>query len=222
MTLVIDVETVPLDDAMAAPYPVADRHPPGNYKADDAIAKWRAADEVAWKAARAKECSINPRLGRVLCVGMTERVAMADVPSDERDVLEVFWREALRHNGRVVTWNGSWDLRFLVIRSLALGVVPGVASETIRWWFSKYGVSPHFDCKAVLMNWAPPTAGEGLSEWAAFFGCGGKCEGMSGADVYPMYKAGKLEEIRAYCHQDVLATLAIYNRIAPMFAGDLL
>lgn len=223
MTLVVDIETVPLASSLTMPYPEADRNPPGNYKSDEAIAKWRASDREIWANGWAKECSLNPRLGRVLCIGMEDGVERADVEEDEVVVLHRFWSYVMQNvGGRIVTWNGQWDLRFLVIRSLAHGIAPTIATETIRSWFTRYKTYPHFDCKAVLTNWEPFKAGEGLSEWATFLGCGGKCEGMSGADVFPMYQAGKFQEIADYCAQDVAATIDVYNKIAPMFDARIL
>lgn len=218
MTFVLDIETVPLAASLNAPYPEADRNPPANYKSDDAITKWRAADRENWSKGWAKECSLNPRLGRVLCIGTNHGVNVARTEADEASILAEFWQNALVSNGEVVTWNGGWDLRFLVIRSLAHGIAPSLPSDTIRAWFKKYTTAPHFDCKMVLTNWEPYKAGEGLSEWGAFLGCGGKCEGMTGADVYPLYQLGQFDEIAAYCAQDVATTLAVYEKIAPMFA----
>lgn len=220
MTFVTDIETVPLASSLALPYPEADRNPPASYKSDEAIAKWRENDRTTWATGWAKECSLNPRLGRVLCVGMTARVPMAQEEADEETILRLFWDAAAAANGKVVTWNGGWDLRFLVIRSLARGITPTLPSETIRSWFARYRTFPHFDCKAVLTNWEPFKAGEGLSEWADFLGCGGKCEGMDGSKVFPMYQAGQFQAIADYCAQDVAATLAVYEKIAPMFADN--
>ena len=67
---VIDIETVPLAASMAAAYPAAERQPPANYRNADAIDAWRERDRLAWAQERAKTCSLSPRLGRVLCVGM--------------------------------------------------------------------------------------------------------------------------------------------------------
>jgi predicted PolB exonuclease-like 3'-5' exonuclease len=87
----------------------------------------------------------------------------------------------------------------------------------VRNWFRKYATAPHFDCKAVLLNWDVRVAGEGLSEWATFLGLPPKTDGMSGADVYPLYQGGHLDEIAEYCAQDVAATKAIYEKLAPVF-----
>lgn len=221
MTLILDIETVPLASSLAAAYPDADRLPPSNYKNEDAIAKWRENDRAKWQEERTKECSLNPRLGRVLCIGMagsTDAVFVAPTEHEEATILLSFWDAVDRNaKGRVVTWNGAWDLRFLVIRSLAHGIMPSVPTATVREWFARYRTYPHFDCRAVLTNWDTYKAGEGLEEWSGFLGGDGKASGMSGADVYPLYQLGHFDEIVSYCAQDVQATRSIYERIAPMF-----
>lgn len=215
--LILDIETVPLEGAMAMPYPEGQRQPPANYKSEEAIAKWREADRTKWAEERAKECSLNPRLGRLLCVGTSAGTVLAPTADEEAALLQQTWAWLKEARGHVVTWNGSWDLRFLLIRSLAHALTPTLPPSTIREWFRKYQTFPHFDCKAVLTNWDAPRAGEGLSEWAGFLGLPGKTEGISGRDVYPLYLGGMLDEIAEYCAQDVAATRAVYERIVPFF-----
>lgn len=222
MPLILDIETVPLAAALEEPYPAEERTAPANYKSAEAIAKWRESDRIRWEAERAKECSLNPRLGRILCVGTSDGGHSAWTEEAEPDLLRAFWELVLRHDGRVVTWNGSWDLRFLVLRSLRHGIEPTVSGETLSKWFKKYTTEMHFDCKAVLLNWDVRIAGEGLNEWARFFGVPGKLDGISGADVYPLYLGGQLDEIEQYCAADVAATQAIYERIAPVFGSSLI
>lgn len=221
MPLILDIETVPTDKGLAMPYPEADRHPPANYKSEDTIAKWRTADRERWAAERAKDCSLNPRLGRVLCIGYatatSSGVWMADTPDHEADILAAFWAKCAEQNGKVVTWNGSWDLTFLVTRSMLYFPNVPIPGNTIAKWFGKYRYWPHFDCKAALTQWAPPRAGEGLHQWAEFLGVEGKLDGLSGADVYPLYLGGQFDEIAAYCEADVKATHNIYRTIAPFF-----
>jgi predicted PolB exonuclease-like 3'-5' exonuclease len=135
-------------------------------------------------------------------------------------MLEAFWEEVAKEQGQVVTWNGTWDLRFIIIRSMVHGLTPTLPAATIRAWFRKYATFPHFDCRAVVTNWEPYKAGEGLNEWSRFFGIDGKAEGMSGADVYPLYLLGHFAEIEQYCAQDVAATKAVYAKLAPMFASE--
>jgi hypothetical protein len=230
MPLVLDIETIPLEASLTRPYPT-DRQPPANYKSEETIAKWREQDRQRWDTDRAKEYSLNPRLGRVLCLGwattdeegnlLTHGLEYAAEEAGEAEVLERFWRMALEADGRVVTWNGSWDLRFLVMRSLACGVQPSIGAYYIREWFRKYVTQPHFDCKAVVLNWDVRVSGEGLDEWSKFLGLPGKTEGISGKDVWPLFQGGMHDEIAEYCVRDVLATAAVYHRLLPFFGTKL-
>jgi len=54
---------------------------------------------------------------------------------------------------------------------------------------------------------------------AQALGLPGKTGGMTGADVWPLYREGKLVEIGEYCTQDVQATASIYQRIAPYYTA---
>ena len=218
--LVVDIETVPLQSSMELPYPAADRQPPANYKSDEAIAKWREADEQKWKSEAVKAYSVNPRLGRVLCIGIAtsgQKAAVVVAPEEREEVyiLNKFWQLVNEHHGNVVTWNGAWDLRFIIIRSIANGIMP---TAYIADWFRKYSVTTHFDCKAVLLNWDVRAVGEGLDEWAKFFGLGGKSDGMDGSMVYEKHLAGAWSEIADYCANDVHQTDAIFRRIVGAFA----
>jgi predicted PolB exonuclease-like 3'-5' exonuclease len=219
--LVLDIETVPLEDALTAPYPESQRTPPANYKSEDAIAKWREKDRADWQQARVKECSLNPRLGRIVSIGMQrgddELYYDATDVRDEERLLGRFWEAVAAARGKVVTWNGSWDLRFLLLRSIAHGITPTVPPSVTRDWFKKYTSFPHFDCKAVLTNWDVPKAGEGLTEWATFLGIEGKTDGVTGADVYGMVQRGEWDALREYNMADVRATAAVYSKIAPYF-----
>lgn len=218
--LVLDIETVPLAAALAAPYPADERTPPANYKSEEAIGKWRERDLATWQEDRAKACSVNPRLGRVLCVGMADgegvQVPYAPTEADEADVLRAFWTSVsltgLRIPATLVTWNGSWDLRFLLVRSLLNRVDIPVDPHVLRDWQRPYNTINHTDVKRVLVG-DGLTKGEGLDEWAAAFGLPGKTAGWTGASVWPAFQAGRHEDISRYCEADVEATRALYHRI---------
>ncbi len=217
MRLITDIETVPLASSLAAPYPEADRQPPSNYKNVDAIERWREKDRAEWQAARIKECSLNPRLGRIVALGLDDDVLMAPSEAAEATVLAGFWQAAAPVWGRVVTFNGNFDLNFIVLRSLALGIEPSVGCATVREWFARYRVRPHFDCRAVLTNWDYRTPGT-LSEWAAFLGIPSSDQ-HAGADVYDLYQAGDFDAIASHCLADLTMTAAMYERLQPMFGS---
>lgn len=217
LPVVIDIETVPLAASLGLPYRPDDNPPPSNYKNPDAIAGHHAKGEAAWQTALVKKASLNPRLGRVLCIGtastdnaLAPECYYAETEGDEAGILAKFWMRVGQENGRVVTWNGSFDLRFLVIRSLAHNLVPLVSPAEIGEWFNKYKRYRHYDVKTTLVE-NVREAGEGLDEWATFFNCGGKAEGMDGSKVYPLYLAGQHDTIRDYCLDDVVATRNLYE-----------
>lgn len=218
-TLVLDVETVPLADSMAAPYPEADRSAPSNYKAEEAIAKWRAADRITWSEARAKECSLTPRLGRIVCLGWAqdddEPQEMVAAEEDQEIALLYKAWSMIEPGTQLVTFNGSFDLRFLAIRSLVLGVLPSRAYNQVTDWFRRYSTRPHFDCRAVLTGWDDRQSGK-LGEWCASFGIPHD-DTTSGADVYRLAQAGNWDAIADHCLSDVGSTRELYRRIAPLF-----
>lgn len=226
--LVLDIETVPLASSLEVPYPADERTPPANYKSEEAIARWREADAEKWKSERVKQCSLSPRLGRIVCIG-TARVdgastfggvtLLARTEDKETSVLEDVWARLKETRGRCVTWNGSFDLNFILLRSVILGVQPTLAPSVVSSWFKRYTLFPHFDCKAALLQWETRVSGEGLDQWAQALGLPGKTGGMTGADVWPLYREGKLVEIGEYCTQDVSATASIYQRIAPYYTA---
>lgn len=216
--LCFDVESIPLESSLALPYPEAERNPPGNYKKDEAIAAWREKDRAEWAEGRVKECSLNPRLGRILCIGY-QGVGIgcltAPTEADEPQILREFW-EMVHESTRLVTWNGlDFDARWILLRSIAHGVEPSIRPDTLRSWFRRYTVYPHFDCRAVLTNWRPETGT--LGEWASFLGVEGKVDGLNGSHVYEAFKAGELEKIADYCTADVQCTAGIYQRLARYF-----
>lgn len=226
--ITLDIETVPTDEALNALYPEETRNPPANYKSEEAIARWRITDRAAWEADRVKACSLNPRLGRILCVGMQRvdeekvDVVTAFSPSSEQTLVQSVLDALASAEGEVVTWNGAFDLRFLLVRAMILRChVPAVLARQVPYWFRKYSYYPHFDCKAALLNWDVRVSGEGLDEWSKALGVGGKTAGVTGADVYPMYKDAKYAEIREYCAQDVRSTTAVYRVVAPYFGAVL-
>lgn len=221
--LVLDIETVPTEAALALPYPEAERNPPGNYSKPDTIAAWREKDRAAWEIERIKAYSLNPRQGRILCLGYTVDDAaplafVAATEDRESAALRDYWTVAEQCGGRIVTWNGAWDLRFIVVRSLVNGVEPTLPSDTIRSWFRRYVVEPHCDVKALLTNWDPRDGH--LNEWCQCLGIPGKSDGIDGSKVYELYRAGEFNAIANYCKQDVNATRALYLKVARMFASE--
>ncbi len=218
-----DIETLPTADALAQPYPEADRLPPATYKLPEAIAKWREKDRKEWDEARIKDYSVNPRLGRIAAIGFKEQggegwhnVAADD--SDEKKMLVNFWDIMQPKSGslpRWVTFNGSFDIRFVLLRSIKHGVTPSWTGTQIASAMARYRFTTHVDVKSAVLNWETRVKGEDLSAWCAFFGLDKKV--AHGSEVYAMAQRGEWDRIGAYAQDDAEKTMAIYERIAPYY-----
>ena len=213
-----DIETIPTPEALAMPYPAETRRPPANYKTDETIAKWREADEVAWRAGRIKECSLNPRLGRVVAIGYANdygaqaQMGQTLTTAGEADLLREFWRFCDLHR-TICSWNGhGFDLPFLVVRSALLGVAPTV---DVPRYLRRYSYTPHFDAKCAALQWDVRRAGEGLNEWAAAFGLSVKAS--HGSQVYAMVTEGRWDELEHYAALDARLTYDVAHKLAPFF-----
>ena len=223
----LDIETVPLTEALDAPYPRDEFAPPSNYKNPEVIDGWYVKDEARWRASRVKTCSLNPRLGRIVALGaqMVDggTAILARTVEDEPRLLRAFWSRAdtaiAEGEPHLITWNGAFDLHFLLVRSLIHGlVVPPACAAAIAGWRRKYDLRTHFDVKAALLNFDARATGEGLDEWATCFGLPTKP--MHGSDVYLAASQGEWEDIRAYVMHDVTTTHALYYRIRAMFPAE--
>ena len=66
-----------------------------------------------------------------------------------------------------------------------------------------------------------PRASAGLDDFSTMLGFPGKPEGMSGGEVWPAYRDGRLAEIREYCETDAISTYLVFLRFE-FLRGNLL
>lgn len=221
MPLVFDIETVPTLAALAAPYPEAERQPPSTYKNPEAIAGWVERDRAAWLEARVKECSLTPRLGRVVALGVRAMddpepfVQVAQTEDGEADLLRFFWEVVADSDGIAGFNSMAFDLPFLVTRSLIHGLtIPVRVPDYLR----RYAYAPHFDVRMALTAWDVRASGT-LGDWCEAFGIPRPTG--SGADVWTQVQAGDWDAIVAHCAADVNATHALVHRVAPTYGVSL-
>jgi hypothetical protein len=137
--------------------------------------------------------------------------------AEEPAMVRKAWDRIAEYDGRIATWNGrGFDARWLVVRSLALGIQPSVPPEVIGDWMRKYNSTYHVDCKLLLLD-GDGMSKEGMSEWCRLLGIPPKLEGMDGSQVYPAFLRGDHQLIKDYLHSDIRGVQGIYARIAPFF-----
>lgn len=218
--LVFDVESIPTVGALEAPYPEAERQPPGTYKLEAAIAKWRESDREKWSRERIKECSLSPLLGRVVAISYhtqdTTWCVLAQTPEQEAPTLVDFWAR-VDQAGLIGGFNSmAFDLPFLITRSLILGVeVPFGAAAQYR---KRYSYAPHFDARMALANWDSFAKGT-LEDWLTALDL--PMKSGSGGDVWEMVQRGAWEELGAYGCRDVESEAQLIARIAGAFGVTL-
>lgn len=142
--------------------------------------------------------------------------SLGDIDASEAEIIQRFFEGIERYSPTLVSWNGSgFDLPVLHYRALLHGIAAprywdtGDEDRSFRYnnYLSRYHWR-HIDVMDVLAGFQP-RAFVPLDQMASLLGFPGKF-GMTGADVWDHYRAGKLAEIRGYCETDVLNTWLVF------------
>lgn len=155
------------------------------------------------------QTTFDGSFGRILCMSL----ALDDEPikclfGAEKDILKNFW-EVARGADLFIGHNiFDFDLRFILQRSIILGVRP-----TKELSFIRYRNNPIFDTMYEWSKWNMQDK-IGLDKLAKALGIKSSKEGgLDGSKVHEYFKKGRLREIYDYCNADVEATRAIYKRM---------
>jgi predicted PolB exonuclease-like 3'-5' exonuclease len=230
-TIIVDLESYPIDDAAEYLDPLPELTPPDldeiqpaknlvdpvKVAADlekrrlAAIASYTqsVAAQAAQQEARLAACALDPDLLRIVALGW--QVVGDPLPTvitcrgqqDERDVLELFWREA--RDAKLVTFRGlNFDLPVLQRRSQYL-YVPSPVLNLDRYR------TPHVDLyQRLTFNGA--IKGHSLQFYLARFGI--PYEDVStGKDIAALVKAEDWAGVAAHCASDVKGTAALAQRL---------
>jgi 3'-5' exonuclease len=168
--------------------------------------------------------SFDGSFGRIACIAYAvnnDPIRVISHPEDEKKVLQDFWHVAGQCDQFIGHNIMEFDLRFLLQRSMVLGVKPTWNRfqelgkkpwDMVKYLdFSRYKNLPVFDTMQEWSNWGNHKLG--LEHVALALGIPTPKEGIDGSEVWNFYQAGKINEICEYCKRDVEVTRAVYNRM---------
>ncbi len=207
MKVVLDIETIPCDDANRALLPKA-KAPPS------LVAEQEAMSPEDWLERQYQMTALDGTFGRIVCIGMilltnTNEVkgALLLYGNNEAEILTRFWDRMQKWNApQFITHNGlSFDLPFIWKRSVINRVAP-----TMEFRLARFRTDAVYDTMMVWANWDMRNA-VGLGVLSQIFGFEGKS--ASGSQVFDMWKEGRLKDIAEYCLDDVYLTYGCYCRM---------
>jgi hypothetical protein len=202
MIIYLDTETVP-----SSRLDVAEHYAAKHFDPDD-IAK--AAKKAT---ADLEKTSLSGLFGELAVISwandddepctLTRNFHRAD---GEREMLEAF-AECDVEGDTIVAHNADFDRSMIRQRAIVLGVaLPRVYSSIdVKPWESRW--------RCTMAMWTDSRTGRvSLDDLCLAFGLPGK-GGVDGSMVAGMVRSGRLEEVAAYCADDVRRVRAIYQRM---------
>lgn len=133
-------------------------------------------------------------------------------PMTEKEMLEHFWKGALKYT-TFVTFNGrGFDAPFLMVRSAVHKIQVTRNLMSNRYLSSQYDSVQHIDLQDQLTFYGAVRRKGSLHLWSRAFGIKSpKEDGVSGDDVGRMFKEGKFADIARYNVGDLRATKELYE-----------
>ena len=145
------------------------------------------------------------------------KITCLDAPQFRpREIVRQFWNGLELVNAKLVTFNGrGFDLPLMELAAFRYGVS---AKQYHLKRGSRYN-SNSLDLQEFFSNYGACRMNGGLNLLAKMLGLPGKM-GVSGDQVYEMFRAGRYQDINDYCMFDTLDTYFIFLRTRAMI-GEL-
>lgn len=212
MIVTFDIETIPVQDQSIIDSIASEIKPPATYKKPESIAEWVENNKQAAVDEAVAKTSFDGAYGQICCIGwVIDDGEIKSAIGLEKDIIESFFNDLVSNNPReldciFVGHNVSaFDLRFLFQRAIITGIKPPpFIPFNAKSWDKQI-----FDTMTYFAGFGNRISLDKLSK---VLGLEGKT-GVTGADVWPMYQAGKIAEIAEYCEHDVELTRNVYNRL---------
>lgn len=212
-----DIETIPCQLAGIKEEFARNVTAPAQYKKQDSIDAWLAENREAEAEAAWLKTSFDGGLGHVVCIGFAindgpaQSFSVADYTSREEEAknLGAFFAELLRVGGgaQLIGHNIiGFDIPFLWKRAMVLGVKPPMCFPRAPKPWSELVAD------TMLMWDSQQRAGGSMDRICRLMGIPGK-GGMDGSKVWPAVAEDRIDDVAAYCRDDVDRTRAMYRRM---------
>jgi len=202
----IDIETVP---SMCLPT-IAEVKPPASMSKPETIKKWfdENSDAARWEMYRKQ--ALDSMRGEILCIGFAVDdgpVSVVDSLTDMFDLLiardvPVRSYRWCGHNAR------KFDMKWIYRHAIRDGLM--YLAKTID--FNRY----KGNIVDTMEMWSCDDyqAYTKLDDIARFLGVGGKSVGIDGSKVFDFVMDGRVDEVKAYCANDVELVRSVYLKLA--------
>lgn len=123
----------------------------------------------------------------------------------EKEMLEAFWRVAVKVD-QFITFNGrNFDVPFLMMRSAMVGVKVTRNLMGYRYGDEHIDLLEHFTFYGATRKF-------NLDFYCQSFGIESpKSKDISGMEVKNLYEAGRIKDIAGYCSKDIYATYQLFK-----------
>lgn len=159
---------------------------------------------------------VERKLGAVYYVGgdmdetFTEGEFVAKVRT-EKEILEDFWEGAQSYDV-FVTFNGrSFDVPFLLHRSVVHGLTPTITLQQNRY-LTKQSFPYHVDLMDELTMYGAMSKRPSLHLLLRAYGIESQKGEVDGSQVAELFRAGKFRTLARHNVEDVIATTELYDR----------
>ena len=213
MRIFLDIETIPTQRDDLRAWVGSKVTPPASIKKPETLARWEAEDRPQAEL-EAWERTALTGMGEIVCVGVAVNDAEPEVFMCRDEKLVLFdlltWlQDAINENHGstpcVVGHNIiGFDLPMLKKRCIVHGLRLPLPFDAGRWDRS----GRVYD---TMLQWDQQRFAS-LDELCRILDIP-QASTLSGSDVWPLWKAGKCEEVVAYCAEDVSLVREVYHRM---------
>lgn len=201
----LDIETIPTQVKALQDYILENVKAPSNYKDPEKIEAYikEAREDALLKA------SFDGGFNQIVCVSVAkdDEDPISFIGEEKKILTDLYaWIDDVKSYAMAFVGHNisGFDMRVLRQRSIVNGIkLPHfMPFDAKPWDLNPYDTMVQWDSKNSVS----------MDKLATILGIGGKGS-VNGADVYPMWKEGRIEDVAKYCESDVLLVRKIFRKM---------